>query len=91
MAASSLSSAAWPEGPKRSTQDTPKRERDKRGDPSRHTPSRKSKAFTGPSTIHFVKCRHCGGTHWRRDCPKRLKSRSDKVVRAARVDSDATV
>eukprot|EP00965_Chrysotila_dentata_P065155 2159755-Pleurochrysis_carterae.AAC.1 len=54
-------------------QSSPPRNREKLGDPSRHTPNK-----NGPWTNQFVKCRHCGGTHWHRDCPKRHKSKSDK-------------
>eukprot|EP00965_Chrysotila_dentata_P198211 6178652-Pleurochrysis_carterae.AAC.10 len=35
------------------------------------------KAPTGPWTKRFMKCRHCSGSHWHRDCPKRHKGRGD--------------
>eukprot|EP00965_Chrysotila_dentata_P074732 2469366-Pleurochrysis_carterae.AAC.1 len=55
------------------------RERSARGDPSRSARDLKPKAAAGAWTKDYVKCRHCGGTHWHRDCPKRRKS-------AAKVD-----
>eukprot|EP00965_Chrysotila_dentata_P244616 6206072-Pleurochrysis_carterae.AAC.1 len=63
-----------------------------RGDPARNARDSKSKATSGAWTWKdYVKCRHCGGTHWHRDCPKRRKSvdKTDKgkahSVRAAEV------
>eukprot|EP00965_Chrysotila_dentata_P034516 1148605-Pleurochrysis_carterae.AAC.1 len=53
-------------------------DRNKRGDPARNTPNEKSKATSGPWTNRFTKCRHCGGTHWHRDCPKRHTSKGDR-------------
>eukprot|EP00965_Chrysotila_dentata_P157744 5210801-Pleurochrysis_carterae.AAC.1 len=37
----------------------PPRDRNKRGDPARNTPNKKSKAASGPWTNRFTKCRHC--------------------------------
>eukprot|EP00965_Chrysotila_dentata_P136207 4503472-Pleurochrysis_carterae.AAC.1 len=50
------------------------RERNAHGDPSRNARDAKPKATSGAWTKDYVKCRHCGGTHWHRDCPKRRKS-----------------
>eukprot|EP00965_Chrysotila_dentata_P003482 113268-Pleurochrysis_carterae.AAC.2 len=71
----------------------PPRDRSKRGNPLRHTPNKKSKAPSGPWTNRYVKCRHCGGTHWHRDCPKRHKARANDSQpskgRAALATADA--
>eukprot|EP00965_Chrysotila_dentata_P210422 6185867-Pleurochrysis_carterae.AAC.1 len=51
-----------------------------RGNPPRHARDKQSDlAPAGPWTNRFVKCHHCGGSHWHRDCPKRHKSKDSKV------------
>eukprot|EP00965_Chrysotila_dentata_P100945 3334370-Pleurochrysis_carterae.AAC.1 len=63
---------------------TPQSRKDsKRGDPARNTPGKKSKAQQGQWTNRYMKCRHCGGTHWHRECPKRQKAKSDNDQKSA--------
>eukprot|EP00965_Chrysotila_dentata_P196827 6177830-Pleurochrysis_carterae.AAC.1 len=51
-------------------------DRAKRADPPRHACEKKGKASAGAWNASFTKCRHCGGTHWHRDCPKDARRRT---------------
>eukprot|EP00965_Chrysotila_dentata_P104933 3465929-Pleurochrysis_carterae.AAC.2 len=55
----------------------PSHARGKRGDPPRHARDKGGKAQAGAWNKRFVKCRHCGGSHWHRDCPKWRKAKDD--------------
>eukprot|EP00965_Chrysotila_dentata_P241281 6204191-Pleurochrysis_carterae.AAC.1 len=59
------------------------RDNSKRGDPARNTPNKKNKAQQGQWTNRYVKCRHCGGSHWHRDCPKRQKAKGESSQKSA--------
>eukprot|EP00965_Chrysotila_dentata_P177765 5871919-Pleurochrysis_carterae.AAC.4 len=58
--------------------------RAKRGDPSRHARDIKGKALSGAWNSNYLKCRHCGETHWHRDCPKRRKATSASEMKGQR-------
>eukprot|EP00965_Chrysotila_dentata_P178081 5882359-Pleurochrysis_carterae.AAC.1 len=47
----------------------------KRTDPKRHD---KPNTFEKEWTPKFSACRHCGGKHWHRDCPRKPKKATDK-------------
>eukprot|EP00965_Chrysotila_dentata_P016326 539645-Pleurochrysis_carterae.AAC.1 len=66
-------------------------DRAKRADPPRHARERKGKASAGTWNSSFTKSRHCGGTHWHRDCPKRRKATSDNEAKGRRTQGNVAL
>eukprot|EP00965_Chrysotila_dentata_P051853 1721334-Pleurochrysis_carterae.AAC.1 len=67
------------------------RDRNKRRDPLRRARNKKTGTTTGTLNSSYVRCRHCGGTHWHRDCPKRRKARSDSDAKGRRASGSAAL